>query len=340
MPSDFSLARPARDARPVILLGAFCALALLTLLALRLGYRPTGWADLGAALWAFDPAEPGQIVIRDIRLPRVLGALLGGAALGVAGALVQGMTRNPLADPGLLGINAGAAAGAIGGSFLLGFGAPGQMIWLALAGGGLGAVLVFSLAGGTQASPTRLLLAGAALTALFLALIRGLVLMSRQSLETYRFWVLGGFDDVSLQTIAALWPFFLAGGIAALVAATMIDALALGEDAARGLGVNVGIAKLLGGLAIVFLAASTVALAGPIAFVGLIVPHMARAVMRHDMLWLMPCAGLFGAGLMVLADLVGRSAFLGGTMQAGVISALIGGPILMILARKTGGRRL
>ena len=120
----------------------------------------------------------------------------------------------------------------------------------------------------------------------------------------------------------------------------MIDALALGEDAARGLGVNIVAAKLLGGLAIVLLAASTVALAGPIAFVGLIVPHMARAVMRHDMLWLMPCAGLFGAGLMVLADLVGRSTLFGGTMQAGVISALIGGPILMVLARKTGGRRL
>lgn len=332
--------RAAADLRPAVLLVLLAGLAVLALLALRLGYRPVSWADLGAALTAYDPTVPEQIVIREIRLPRLLAALLAGAALGIAGALIQGMTRNPLADPGLLGINAGAAVGVIGGTFLLGIAAPSQLVWLALAGGGFGAALVFGLGGGAQASPTRLLLAGAALTALFLGLIRGLLLMSRQSLETYRFWVLGGFENVTGAALTTLLPFFLAGGLVALVAAALIDALALGEDAARGLGVNVGAAKVLCGLAIVLLASSTVALAGPIAFIGLIVPHMARAVMRHDMLWLAPCAGLFGAALMVLADLAGRSALFGGTMQAGVMAAVIGGPILIWLARKSGGRRL
>lgn len=332
--------RATTDRRPFVLLASFAVLVMLALLALRLGYRPVTWADLGGALTAYDLADPEQIVIREIRLPRLVAALVAGAALGIAGTLIQGMTRNPLADPGLLGINAGAAVGVIGATFLLGVTAPVQYVWMALGGGALGAAAVFALGGGAQASPARLLLAGAAVTAFFLAMIRGLVLMSRQSLETYRFWVLGGFDDVTFETLATLWPFFFAGALAALAAAALIDALALGEDTARGLGVNVGGAKLLCGLAIVLLSSSTVALAGPIAFVGLIVPHMARAVMRQDMLWLAPCAGIFGAGLMVLADLVGRSALFGGTMQAGVMSALIGGPILIWLVRRTGGRRL
>lgn len=341
MPADTTWPiRATRDKRLLVLIGAGGGLFLLGLLALRLGYRPVSWVDLGRALGAYDPSDPAQIVIREFRLPRLVAALLAGAGLGVAGALIQGMTRNPLADPGLLGINAGAAAGVIAGSFLLGMGAPGQLVWLALGGGAAGAAAVFALGGGAQASPARLLLAGAALSAFFFAMIRGLVLLSRQSLETYRFWILGGFENVTAQTLAALWPFFLAGGLLALLAAALIDALALGEDMARGLGVNVGAAKLLAGLAIVVLSASTVAMAGPIAFVGLIVPHMARAAMRNDMLWLAPCAGLCGAGLMVLADLAGRSPLFGGAMQAGVMSALIGGPVLIWLVRRTGGRRL
>lgn len=328
------------DRRLFVLLASFAGVMLLAVLALRLGYRPVTWGDLGRAFMTYDPTFPEQIVIREIRLPRLIAALLVGAGLGVAGALIQGMTRNPLADPGLLGVNAGAAVGVIGASFLFGMTAPGQYVWMALGGGAIGAVAVFALGGGGHASPVRLLLAGAALTAFFLAVIRGLVLMSRQSLETYRFWVLGGLDDVSIGAIAVLWPFFFAGAVCALIAATLIDALALGEEAARGLGVNVAVAKLVAMLAIVQLSASTVALAGPVAFIGLIVPHMARTVMRQDMLWLAPCAGLFGAGLMILADLVGRSAVFGGTMQAGVISALIGGPILILLVFRTGGRRL
>lgn len=340
MPADttFSL-RSASDRRPAVLAISLVALALLCLLALRLGYRPVTWSDLLQALTAYDRGVPEQIVIREIRLPRLIATLLSGAALGIAGALIQGMTRNPLADPGLLGINAGAAAGVIGATFLLGMTTPGQHVWLALAGGAVGAGAVLALGGGAQASPARLLLAGAALSAFFFAIIRGLVLMSRQSLETYRFWVLGGFENVTAQTLLALWPFFLAGAVAALLAARLIDALALGEDVARGLGVNAGAARALCVLAIVLLSGSTVAMAGPIAFVGLIVPHVARGLMRQDMSWLAPGAGLFGAMLMVAADLAGRSPLFGGTMQAGVISALIGGPILIWLVRRTGGRR-
>ncbi|MFC3614177.1 FecCD family ABC transporter permease [Lutimaribacter marinistellae] len=340
MPADIALRHtPARDRRGLALLAALAALALIALLALRLGYRPVTWAELAAAFTAYDPADPAQIVIREIRLPRIAAALLAGTALGIAGALIQGMTRNPLADPGLLGINAGAAVGVIGAVFLLRISDPSQFIWTALAGGALGAVAVFALGGGAQARPVRLLLAGAALTAFFLALIRALVLVSRQSLETYRFWVLGGFENVTTDSLAALWPFFLGGALVALAAALLIDALSLGDDTARGLGVNVGGARLLCGCAIVLLAASTVALAGPIAFVGLIVPHMARAVMRQDMIWLAPCSGIFGACLLLLADLAGRSALFGGTMQAGVMSALIGGPLLIWLIRRTGGSR-
>ena len=154
MPADTTWPiRATRDKRLLVLIGAGGGLFLLGLLALRLGYRPVSWVDLGRALGAYDPSDPAQIVIREFRLPRLVAALLAGAGLGVAGALIQGMTRNPLADPGLLGINAGAAAGVIAGSFLLGMGAPGQLVWLALGGGAAGAAAVFALGGGAQARP-------------------------------------------------------------------------------------------------------------------------------------------------------------------------------------------
>ncbi|CUH50866.1 FecCD family ABC transporter permease [Shimia marina] len=329
-----------KDMRPLHLLITLLGVTCLAVLALRFGMRDLTWADIGAAFGAYDPSVPEQIVIRDIRLPRLLAAILTGAALGVAGALIQGMTRNPLADPGLLGINAGAGLGVVIVVFALRWSDPSQFIWVAMLGSAIGAVLVFSLGGGAQASPVRLLLAGAAISAFFIAITRGVLLMSRQSLDVYRFWVLGGLDGISFADITALMPFFAGGFLVALVAAFLLNALMLGEDTARSLGVNVGAAKLISGLAIVLLAASTVALAGPIAFIGLMVPHIARPLAQQDMRWMVAFSALIGAGLLLSADLIGRLPILGGNMQAGVMAALIGGPALIVMVRKGGGRRL
>ncbi|MBO9474206.1 iron ABC transporter permease [Shimia sp. R10_1] len=329
-----------RDRRPAVFLLAVLGLGVLSVLSLRLGFRPLDWPSVWSAFTDFDGNSAAQIVVLDIRFPRLLAALLAGSALGVAGALIQGMTRNPLADPGLLGINAGAAFGVVTVVFALGWSDPRQFVWVAMAGGTVGAVLVFALGGGAQASPARLLLAGAAITAFFLAMSRAVLLMSRQSLDVYRFWVLGGLDGISTADVQGLLFFFVAGFGIAIVAAFLLNALMLGEDTARGLGVNVGLAKLITGAGIVCLASSTVAMAGPIAFIGLMVPHLARPLSQQDMRWQVAFSAVLGAVLMVCADLVGRLPLLGGNMQAGVMAALIGGPALVIMVRRSGGRAL
>ncbi|MBO9409615.1 iron ABC transporter permease [Shimia sp. R9_1] len=337
--SEAPMAR-SQDRRGLWLLIATCAVMCLAVLALRFGYRAVSWNDVLTLFVGFESSVAEHIAVREIRLPRLVAALLAGSALGVSGALIQGMTRNPLADPGLLGINAGAAFGVVVVVFALRWSDPSQFIWVAMAGGTLGALSVFALGGGAQAKPARLLLAGAAITAFFLAMTRAVLLMSRQSLDVYRFWVLGGLDGISFNDISALLPFFAAGFLVAILSGHLLNTLMLGEDTAKGLGVNVGLAKLISGVAIVLLAASTVALAGPIAFIGLMVPHIARPFARQDMRWMVGFSAVIGAGLLLMADLLGRLSMLGGNMQAGVMAALIGGPTLVVMVRKGGGRKL
>lgn len=332
--------RAASDLRPLWLAAAFLALALQAAAALRLGVRATGWADVWTALSAPDAASAEHIVIRQMRLPRLGGALLAGAALGMAGALIQAMTRNPLADPGLLGINGGAALGVVVAILLFGITDPAGFIWIALGGGLAAAVAVYVLGGGSQASPLRLILAGAALSALLLALTRALLLASRQALDVYRFWVLGGFDGIQPATLLTLAPFLAFGAALAAAAGFGLNAMLLGEDTARGLGVRTGLTRLTAGAAIVLLCGATVAMAGPIAFAGLIVPHLARWAAGPNIGWTLAFAAVFGALLLVMADLLGRLALFGGNMQAGVMCALIGGPVLIWMVRRGGVRKL
>jgi len=316
------------------------ALGLTALLALRLGVRPLGWSDLWQALTAFDPDQPDHIVIWQLRMPRMVAALLCGTSLGVAGALMQALTRNPLADPGLLGVNAGAALAVVLSTYVLRITDPAQFVWAALAGAALASVLVFLLGGNAPSRTGRLILAGAAVSALFYALTRGVLLISRASLEVYRVWILGGFDNATLDMVSALLPFIIVGLLLAFVAGFSLNALQLGESTAQGLGVRVGLLQLLTGSAIVVLCGATVAMAGPIAFVGLIVPHLARATAPADMRWLSLYSAIYGATLMGLADLIARAPLFGGVMQAGVMSAILGGPVLIWLVRSRGARKL
>ncbi|MEL6681652.1 MAG: iron ABC transporter permease [Pseudomonadota bacterium] len=317
-----------------------CALALSALFTLIFGLRETSLSDLWSSFTAFDATSHTHVVIQEIRLPRLVGATLAGAALGIAGALMQGMTRNPLADPGLLGINAGASIGVVICIMVLGITDPAGFIWVALAGAVVAAILVFFLGGGSQGSPARLILAGAAVSALFLALSRGLLLISQQTLDVYRFWVLGGFDGIQFDTIWVLLPFFASGTILAIIATLSLNALMLGDDVAKGLGVRIGLAQVTIGFSIVVLCGATVAMAGPIAFVGLIVPHLARWAAGADMRWMVGFSACFGACLLIAADLLGRLPLFGGNMQAGVMAALIGGPVLIWLVRQHGVRKL
>mgnify|MGYP003119655879 CR=1 FL=1 len=282
-----------------------------------------------------------RISLRGVRLLALaVLALLTGAALRLSGALIQGLTRNPLADPGLLGINGGASLGVTLCVLVRGITDPAGFVWVALGGSLAAAVPVFLLGGGSRTSPLRLVLAGAAISALFLALTRGLLLVSRQTLEVYRFRVLGGFDSIAPATLAALLPFLAIGTGFAVLATPGLNALQLGEGSATGLGVCTGLARLAGGIAIVLLCGASVAMAGPIAFAGLIVPHLARWAAGANMRWVMLFSAVFGAQLLIAADFLGRMSLFGGIMQAGVMTALIGGPVLIWLVRRNGVRSL
>ena len=326
--------------RFIRLLILLALMAFLALIALRFGLRPTGWGDVWSALLQFRAEDADHVVIRDLRLPRMVAAMLSGAALGMAGALMQGLTRNPLADPGLLGVNAGASMGVIAAIWLLGIGDPALLVWVALAGAGIATGVVYLLGDGGSGNTARLILAGAAVSALFLSLGRGVLLVSQQTLDVYRYWVLGGFDGIRFDVIVTLLPFLAVGAIFAAIAAISLNALMLGLDTARSLGVRVGLAQLAIGLAIVLLCGTTVAMAGPIAFVGLLVPHLARRMSGPDMRWLVLYSAPLGAALLVLADLMGRLPLFGGNMQAGVMAALVGGPVLIWLVRRNGVHKL
>ncbi|MEM8978266.1 MAG: iron ABC transporter permease [Pseudomonadota bacterium] len=318
-------------------LSAFGLALLLALTSLALGVREMTLATVLEAFTAFDETNADHIVVRELRLTRGFAAILAGAALGVSGALMQSMTRNPLADPGLLGINAGGAFGVVLGIWGLQITAPGGLVIPALVGATVTSLLVLILGSGgskTGPDPVRMVLVGAALSALFLSLTWGLLILARQTLDIYRYWVLGGFQQVDPASMQAVLPLFVAGFVLAGLAAFLLNPLALGDDTARALGARVGFVRALTLCAIVLLCATTVSLAGPIAFLGLLVPHLVRPFARGDVRRLAMGSAALGAILAILADLLGRMILPGQELEAGVIMALIGGPFLIAMVQR------
>lgn len=314
----------------IVVLGAL----ILAFGSLFAGVRDVPSGTVWRALIAFDAANPDHLVVRELRATRAFAALLGGGALGLAGALMQALTRNSLADPGLLGVNAGASFGVLLGIWVLQLSTPSALVIPALLGAALtsGLVLLIGVRR-TGPDPVRLVLAGAALGALFLALSWGLLVLSRQSLDIYRYWVLGGFNQIAPEQLGAMLPLFAVGfGIAGL-SAILLNPLTLGDDTARALGARVGLARVVSLIAIVLLCGTTVSLAGPIAFIGLLVPHLVRPFSGADMRKLAFGAAVLGAGLAILADMLGRVILPGQEVEAGAIMALIGGPALIILVQ-------
>lgn len=315
------------------------ALAVLALASLAVGAKPIPLGEVISALGHGGGSDPttNSLIVRELRVPRTLVALIVGAALGVAGALMQAVTRNPLADPGILGVNAGAAFAVVLAIWLFGTASVLGLVWFAFAGAAVASVLVYLLGTGGRGGATavRLTLAGAALTALLASLTGAVVLLDQDTLDAFRFWTVGSLAGRDLSVASQLSPFVLVGLLLALGLTRSLNAVALGEEAARALGTRLGRTRALAAVAIVLLCGAATAAAGPIIFVGLVVPHVVRLFFGPDQRWLMPACAVAGPIVLLAGDVLGRVVAPPGEVQVGIMTAALGGPAFVLLVRRS-----
>jgi iron complex transport system permease protein len=319
-----------RAARLGGLFGACGVLALCAVASLAIGSRSVPLGDVVRAFTAYDGSDAAAIV-RDLRVPRTELGLLVGAALGAAGALMQGATRNALAEPGILGVNAGAAFAVVLAITFAGAGSVAAYAGFALLGAGACAALVLAL-GGTRA--VSLALAGSVMAALLVSLTSAVLVFHARTLDEFRFWMVGSIAGRDGGVTLAVLPVIGAGLAVALACGRSLNALALGDDVARSLGTRVARARVMATLGFVLLAGGAVAAAGPVAFVGLAVPHIARALVGHDYRWIVPYSALLGAALLLAGDVLGRVVARPEDLSVGIVTALLGAPFFVWLVRR------
>ncbi len=317
----------------IVLIAGLCALAVWV--TLGLGVQPVRLADIWAAIRAYDPGQAAQMTLREIRLPRLLAGLIAGAAFATAGTVMQALTRNPLADPGLLGVNAGAACSVVIGALWLDRVDAGAMAFLALPGALIAALAVFTLGGGMrgETGPVGLTLAGVAMNALLLSVVSGLIVIRGDALDVFRYWVAGSLAQGAGRPVAMLALMVVAGWGLALASASALETLGLGRGLARGLGTNPLRVQAVALLAITLLTAAGVAMAGPIAFLGLIVPPLARRIVGTDLRHEVWAAPVLGAAVLLLADGAGRLILAPVEVRVGIMTAILGGPVFIWIAR-------
>ncbi len=312
-------------------------LILATALSLLVGAKPLPASVIFDALSGTCQSADCTIVL-DARLPRTLAGLLAGAALGLAGALMQTLTRNPLADPGILGVNAGASFAIVLGAALFGLSSPTEQLVMAFCGALAASLLVAFTGsqGGGQLSPVRLTLAGVALGAVLEGLSSGIALLNPDVWDQLRFWQAGSLDIRTLQTLHIVTIPVLIAAIVALFLSRALNSLSLGSDTATALGSRVARTQLIGLLTITVLCGSATAVVGPIAFIGLMMPHMARWLVGADHRWSLPVTLLATPVLLLFADIIGR-VLVPGELRVSVVSAFIGAPVLIFLVRRKRG---
>ena len=292
------------------------------------------------AFWAFDPQSIDHVIIRTTRLSRAVVACLVGSALAVSGVLMQALTRNPLASPSIFGVNAGAVFSIVLFSTFFSVTSLNTFLWLAFLGASVAGALVYGLGslGKDGLSPVRIVLSGAAISALFMAFTQGILVIGQEGLDSVLFWVAGSVSGRDLSMVMPLVPAFVAGIVLAILAAPQINILLSGDDIAKGLGQNTVLIKVVLSLLIIGLAGGSVALGGSIGFIGLMVPHMVRSVVGYDHKWLIPLSALWGAILLLCADVISRFVIMPEEVPIGVTTAILGAPFFIYLARK-GGKR-
>ncbi|MGS2640854.1 iron chelate uptake ABC transporter family permease subunit [Streptosporangium sp. LJ11] len=334
--------RKTHRRRLFVLAGLLAVLVAAVALSLAFGAKPVPPGDVWHALTGPTGTE-NDVVVRSLRIPRTAIGVMAGIALGVAGALMQGHTRNPLADPGLLGVTQGAAFAMVLSIIVLGVTTPYGYIWFGLTGALLASAGVFALgmAGGRGGpTPVTLALAGTAVSAFLYGLTSALVLLDEQAMDVFRFWQSGSIAARGADVAWQVLPFIAAGLVLALVNAPGLNALSLGEDVARALGQNITLTRTVGIAAITLLSGASVAACGALAFIGLVVPHLTRPLSGPDHRWLLPYSGLAGAAALLLADVIGRVVAFPGELEVGVVLALVGAPFFIILVRRRKPVRL
>ncbi|XKK39748.1 iron ABC transporter permease [Nocardiopsis sp. ARC36] len=331
--------RPVR-ARSLWLLLALAVLAAAMLASVTWGSRIVGLADVVAALGGADETIEQAAVTK--RVPRTLLAVLVGAALGLSGAVMQGVTRNPLADPGILGVNMGASLAVVCGMVFFGLTSPSGYIWVAIGGAAAAAVFVYTVGslGRGGATPLKLALAGAATSAAFSSLVTAVVMPRNDVAGSFRMWQIGGVGGASFDGVLRVLPFLAVGLVLSLMSARALNSLALGDDLAAGLGERVAVVRATAALGAVLLCGAATAVAGPIMFVGLVVPHMCRLLIGVDHRWLLPFSALLGAALLTAADVVGRVVARPAEVEVGIVTALIGAPVFIYIVRRQKVRAL
>ena len=339
VPGAADLRRPAR-VRVAWLAVGLGVLAVLCVLSVSFGSRTVELSDILAALAGRDETVSQAAVIA--RLPRTALAILVGAALAISGATMQAVTRNPIADPGILGVTGGASLAIVVGIAFVGISQPYAYMGFAIAGAAAAAVFVYSVGslGRGGATPLKLALAGAATSAAFGSLISAIMLPRVDLLSSFQSWQVGGVGGAEWSRIAMAAPMLAVGALICLLCARGMNSLALGDDLATGLGENVAQTRLISALGAVILAGVATAIAGPIGFVGLVIPHVCRMMAGTDHRWLLPLSGLTGAAFLLAADIVGRVVAPVEEIQVGIITAVIGAPFFIWIVRRQKVREL
>ncbi len=335
------MTRPARW-RPALLVAALGALlVLLCLLSIGLGALHIPPGEVIDALLGRPTGPRIEDVIWSVRVPRTALGLAAGAALGLSGCVMQALTRNPLADPGILGVSAGAAFAIVLAAGVAGIGSLLGYIWFAFAGAMAASVVVYLLGrlGRSGSTPVKLALAGVAVTAVLSSLTSAVVLTDPAALDRFRFWSAWLLADQDASTVLRVLPFLGLGALLALASAPALNSLALGDDVAASLGRRLGLVRLQGVVAVTLLTGAAVAVIGPVVFIGLVVPHVARVLAQYaglgpDHRWLLPLSAALAAALLLGADILGRVIARPVEVQAGIIVAFIGGPFFIALVRR------
>lgn len=315
---------------------AALAVVLMGLASLGIGSLNISLHEVWNALFHYDKTSYDQTVIRSLRVPRTIIGLAVGGSLAVAGATMQAVTRNPLAEPTILGVSGGASFAIVTAVFYLSLSSAYQYIWFAFAGALIASVLVFLIAsaGRDGPSPVKLALAGVVVSALLGAWTSTLILLDEQTLDVVRFWLVGSVAGRDLDTFWFVSPFLLGGAVACIFLGHQLNVLSLGDETARSLGMRTGRTRLICSVLVVLITGAAVSVAGPIGFVGLATPHIVRSVIGPDYRWVLPYSLLVGAIFLCSADIVGRVVAKPSELQAGIVTALVGAPFLIYLARQ------